>query len=134
MPNSETPKGMNNILHLLINLGYGSVVQDANEQLADLTVAMAKREGKGSLTLKIDFESSADNPQRLELTGSVSSVVPKGAKRAHTLYFAKDGKGLTRQDPQQPNLPFGMAEQEEAQLEVALREAAGMATADSSEY
>ena len=120
----NVPTGMNNILHLLMQVGYGGLVDDANEQVADVVAALEKRAGKGTITIKLEMERSPDNP-RVDLSGGVTSTIPKGTKRDHVLYIGKDG-GLSQRDPQQPELPMAIQEQEEAAQAKLMRECAGL--------
>lgn len=102
---AKTPD--NAILFLLQNLDAGEVIDEGSRQLRELVTMVNRRDGAGSLTIKINvkpFKAGA-----MIFTAEVTSKAPKEEPASSLFYAAEDG-ALSRNDPRQRELKLEAVE------------------------
>lgn len=105
MPDSSQDKQVRPFAAVLQDVARGDAHRRLSEALAELVVAVCDHDKPGSLTVvvKVEPTKGMDN-----LTVSVTHSTKLPAATQASIFFA-DGDGvLTRNDPRQPVLPFGV--------------------------
>lgn len=110
MPNAPDDDGqVRPFAAILRELAGGRVHARLTEQLADLTSAVTATGKKGTLTLAFEVKpvkaGQANSP--LQVTAKSTLKAPEGEDAAPvTIFFADSDGNLTRDDPNQPQLPL----------------------------
>lgn len=92
----------------LADLSRGAALSECSESLQAIVKAVKETGLKGVLTLKINVELGKDE-ETVQLTYEVNDKIPKPATKA-TIFFATDDFVLTREDPRQHEMNFGVVE------------------------
>jgi hypothetical protein len=109
MPDDKAPTGAttakvnapSEYMAVLLELDRGRVHDDATERLAAVCAGVVKFGGKGKLTLTLEIEQqdAAADPEILVITPKVDATVPV-PRRAAAIFYAEGRNGkITRQDP-----------------------------------
>lgn len=93
----------NNLLEVLANCHKGKTLNQASADLREVVAACMDTGKKGKLTITIDVIPRGDN--QFEINPKIKSSKPQ-AVFGTALFFADDGNGLSRNDPNQAELPF----------------------------
>lgn len=93
---------------VLQEIGAGTLHTRLSEQLADLTTAVTETGKKGTLTIQLTVAPiKAGNTSTLVVTGKSVLKAPEGDSETPSSVFFPDRDGnLTREDPNQPQLPL----------------------------
>lgn len=83
----------------------GALVNELTEELARVVAGVMQFEKAGELTLKLKVKPAAQNSEMVVIEDELIVKEPK-ADRPPTWFFATDDGGLTRENPDQPDLPF----------------------------
>lgn len=83
---------------MLSGLQRGVVADEAATELAEVTRAVRETGKKGQVILKLTIAPYKGNDEIVNVTGEVSSKIPKPDPAASVFYFSDDGQ-LTRDDP-----------------------------------
>lgn len=94
---------------LLSELDGGDVQSEASEKLAELVQRVSQEFKGGSLTLKINVKPGGAK-RALALTATVTAKMPEAEKEATLLFATEDGL-LTKQNPDQKELPLRVIDQ-----------------------
>lgn len=97
--NSPEPKPFDQVL---CDLSEGSTVDQLTYSLSELIAAVQETGRTGTLTLTLRAEF--DGAGRVQITDKVSSKVPEH-DRPSTQFFVTKAGGLSRRDPNQPEIP-----------------------------
>lgn len=81
----------------------GALINELTERLAEVVAAVVMFEKPGELTLKLKVKP--ENAEMVVIHDELVLKVPE-ADRTPTWFFATDDGGLTRENPDQPDLPF----------------------------
>lgn len=92
----------------LADLSRGAALTECSEALQSIVKAVKETGLKGVLTLKINVELSKDE-DTVQLTPEITAKIPKQPIKA-TIFFATDDFVLTREDPRQHEMQFGVVE------------------------
>ena len=108
MPNAPDDGQVRPFATTLQEIGGGKLAARLAAQLVELTAAVKATGKKGAITLKIEvapLKKAAANT--LVVSGSSTAKVPEGEDANPTsVFFADDDGNLSRDDPQQPQLPL----------------------------
>jgi len=94
---------------VLADLAAGKVHARLTEQLADLTAAVSTTGKKGTLTIQLEVKpvKTGQTNGPLQVTAKSVCKAPEGEDAAPvTIFFADETGNLTRDDPNQPQLPL----------------------------
>jgi hypothetical protein len=93
---------------VLQELGGGKLAARLAAQLAELTSAVAATGKKGFITLKVEVAPlKKAGGGELTVTGTSAAKIPEPEDASPTsVFFAGKGGVLTRDDPNQPQLPL----------------------------
>jgi hypothetical protein len=96
----DLPK--NSFLRTLAELGRGSAVTEASNDLATLVKAIRKTGKPGELTIKLKVRPHADG-ESLTFDYAITPKVPRKSGKSTSFYDTEDG-GLQRDNPNQPEM------------------------------
>lgn len=99
----------NPALAMLAQLDRGRIVADLAEAYPALVEAVHRTRKPGELQIKIKIKPVKGEPGGLNVAADVLPKVPKNERR-ETFFFVTEDNLLSREDPQQPDLPFAQAE------------------------
>jgi hypothetical protein len=92
---------------VLQELAKGEIHADASKLLHELIDAVQEHGKKGTLTIRVEVGPIAkDDTSVLIVKGSVESRPPKTPPSS--AYYVDNTGNLSRRDPKQPELPFGV--------------------------
>lgn len=96
---------------ILTELHGGRVHARLTDQLADLTSAVTSTGKKGTLTIQLEVKPlKAGQNDVLQVIAKSVLKAPEGEDAAPTtVFYADDSGNLTRDDPNQPQLPLRIA-------------------------
>lgn len=92
----------------LADLSRGAALSECSEALQSIVKAVKETGLKGVLNIKINVELSKDE-DTVQLTPEITAKIPKQPIKA-TIFFATDDFVLTREDPRQHEMQFGVVE------------------------
>ena len=104
----------NSFASLLATLDGGECLHEASEKLAALVQRVDDVYKGGSLTLKINVKP-AGAKRAMNVTASVSVKMPEEEREATILFATEDGL-LTKQNPEQKELPLKVLEESRGQV------------------
>lgn len=92
----------------LADLSRGAALSECSEALQSIVKAVKETGLKGVLNIKINVELSKDE-DTVQLTPEITAKIPKQPIKA-TIFFATDDFILTREDPRQHEMNFGVVD------------------------
>lgn len=95
---------MDSLHALLRSLRRGNAIADLDDALAQLVASVRETGKAGTLTLKLRVEPADKDSRTVFVTDEIASKLPKREPGKSIFYIDHQGR-LTRNDPDQPDLP-----------------------------
>lgn len=93
---------------VLKDLGHKRLLPELDAAIRDVTKAVNDTGGAGEITLKIKIKRSNRSESgsvEMAVEGNLATKIPKAKHPASLFFLNEDTESLTRDDPQQDNLP-----------------------------
>jgi hypothetical protein len=96
-------------VEVIQTINDGGALEDLRTAIAEVSIAVVGRGGKGKVVLTLDFEKKKSS-RGLTIIDTIKTAVPPIPKDP-TTFFALESGELTRDNPEQPG--FALSEEEE---------------------
>lgn len=93
----------------LADLSRGAALSECSEALQSIVKAVKETGLKGVLNIKINVEMLKDEDDTVQLTPEITAKIPKKPIKP-TTFFATEDFVLTREDPRQHEMNFGVVD------------------------